>query len=193
MWLSNHIESADFRPLSTFRGCDMESIAVTKDYLPTRWANQIVRGYDRNDHHDFENMMNDKYVLAGLDPAMWTDLELKQNIQRRIELFYKKTQSKNYILVNNHSQAGTIDIKEETDLSKVYMNSEPGYTLIDWMELISYAIEFHTVSTSTFYLLQAMKNAKMNMPKIFIYPRPNSDGLRGISKLNPTFEYTPML
>jgi hypothetical protein len=70
------------------------------------------------------------------------------------------------------------------------MRDIPGFTLIDWFNVILNAKEFHTVSTSTFYLLQAIANKYHLDIDIYVYPRPNEDGLRGIEKLNTTYKFT---
>ncbi len=187
IWLAQYIESADFRPLSFMTGIDLESLNVTEEYLPVRWANQIVRGYDRNDHHDFENMMLDKYALAGMKETDWTDIRLKFNEAKAEKLFQYLKPSRPYAVINTHCQAGQIaSPKTDPHLQRIYMHQVPGFTLIDWYKVLADAEEFHSVSTSTFFLLEAM----VRLPKkIVIYPRPNEDGLRGISKLKPTFKY----
>ena len=100
------------------------------------------------------------------------------------------TQSSEYILVNNHSQAGRINIKPENrkKLPIIEMKEVPGYNVLDWAAVILHAKENHHVSTSTFFIMQAIANKFSFDSKVFIYPRPNEDGLRGISKLNPTFK-----
>jgi len=67
------------------------------------------------------------------------------------------------------------------------MGDIPGYNVMDWAPIMLLAKENHHVSTSTFFILEALKDYK---GKIFIYARSNEDGLRGISKLNTSFSYT---
>lgn len=197
MWLADYIDSARFVPLSTFN-FQKEELMVTDNYLPLRWANQIYRGYDPNDHHDFENMMCDKYRLAGLDPEMWREIKLNFK-EDKAEQLIKSLQLKkqngtiiNYILVNENSQAGNIVIKPGLSSPIVRMKPIYGFTVIDWYLVMLFALENHHVSTSTFFILQAIKNRLHFESKVFIYPRPNEDGLRGIINLNPSFEYTKM-
>jgi hypothetical protein len=169
MWLTEYIESAVFTPMS----------------------NQIIRGLDKNDHSDFENCMPDKYRLCGMDPDKWMDLKIKFNGERAWKLYeFLNLKQYDYVVVNNHSQAGSIGINPGKGDNIVLMAEIPGYTLLDWCEVIANAKAFHSVSTSTFYMLQAMANAGIRVPETFIYPRPNEDGLRGISKLNTTYKYT---
>ena len=63
-----------------------------------------------------------------------------------------------------------------------------GFTLLDWAYVMVFAKENHHVSTSTFFMMQAVSNQFKFDSKVFLYPRPNADGLRGISKLNPSFK-----
>ena len=196
MWLADYIDSATFVPMSEF-SLDYDSIETENtDYLPLRFANQIVRNLDKSDHSDYSNTMPDKYELAKLPLELWTELKINFNFDKARELCMKLNVDgkEKYILVNNHSQAGDINIipKNENNYKVVYMENIPGYTLIDWCMVMLYAEENHHISTSTLYLLQAIKNKYSTLfaSKIFLYPRPNEDGLQGISKLNPTFEYT---
>lgn len=195
LWIQKYIESADFVPESTFIWPYENQLEVHADYLPLRWANQIFRGYDQNDHHDFENMMADKYLLAGLDPQMWKQINLQlpfkksEKLLALLGMMNHKSMVQKYVLVNENSQAGNITINPETDLPVIRMRDTMGFTLMDWFLVIQMAEENHHVSTSTFYLMQAIANHYHFESKVVIYPRPNSDGLRGISKLTPTFNF----
>lgn len=187
MWFTDYIESAQFVPMSKFK-LDYDSIEIENpDYLPLRFANQIVRNLDKNDHHDYENTMPDKYILAGLPIEKWKELKIKFNEEKAYGLFRELglTLCDKYILVNEYSQAGNININPETDLKIVKMREIKGYTVLDWCMVMAMAQENHHISTSTFYILEALKYSG----KVFMYPRPGPDGLKGISKLNPSFKY----
>lgn len=190
MWLQDYIESAKFLRESQWNW-DIDNNVPTDNYLPLRFANQIIRKLDKNDHSDFENCMQDKYILAGLRPDLWKELALTFNIERSRELFAHLDISSDddYIVVNERSQAGQVEIKPEPKYKIVRMYDVPGYNVLDWAPVMLLAKENHHVSTCTFFIFEALKDYK---GKIFIYPRPNEDGLRGISKLNPTFTYTPV-
>lgn len=190
MFLAQHIESANIVPLSKNPFAEDDDI-TTKEYLPLKYANQIVRGMPRHDHSDPENMMLDKYRLAGLEPSIWKTLNIKFNEYKCNQLLDELMGESwdDYILVNEQSQAGKIDIKVESDLPIIRMHERPGYSVMDWAFVMLHAKENHHVSTSTFYILQALANNVGFAGDVFMYPRPNSDGLRGISKLEPTFKY----
>lgn len=191
MWLSEYIDSARFVKMSEFK-LDYDSMDMSNpDYLPLRFANQIYRGYGPNDHHDFENMMLDKYRLCGLEEYLWKTAHLKLNNDKADKLYNQlNPKGKEYILVNKYCGIGKIDINIKTDLLVIEMQEIKGYTMIDWWLLMSNALENHHVSTSTFFILQEMfRVLEFQYSQIFIYPRPNEDGLRGISQLKPSFEY----
>jgi hypothetical protein len=127
--------------------------------------------------------MLDKYRLLGLNDDLWKTLEIK------LEDGFGTVQHINgpFILINERSQAGSIEIPFNGK-KHLKMYDRPYTSLIDWWKIIRDARENHHVSTSTFHLMQAIKNKfpEWNAP-CYIYPRPNIDGLRGISQLNPDF------
>jgi len=86
MYLQEYIESARFLPVSHWNG-DIDNAEKTDSYLPLRFANQCLRGYSKFFHEDFENCMPDKYLLAGLNPDKWMDLQLNFNIEKSRMLF----------------------------------------------------------------------------------------------------------
>lgn len=190
MWLSRYIDSADFCKMSKFN-LDYESTDITySEYLPLRFANQIVRGLDKNDHSDYANCMPDKYILAQQRLDDWKRIDINFDEALASELMTELKIKEPYVLVNNHCQAGTIDIKPNTTDRIIYMSEIKGFTLIDWYGVILQAKEFHTVSTSTYFLCQAIHNKYQLDTPVHIYPRPNEDGLSGISKIPADFNYT---
>lgn len=196
MFIQDYIPSVNMVPMSK-HAMDYESLNMDDpNYLPLRFANQIYRGLSPHDHSDFENMMADKYRLVGLDPEMWATIQLAFNEDRALQLLDEMTKEywDEYILINENSQAGRVDIVPPDRQIPIFkMCEKPGYTVIDWAFVMLHAAENHHVSTCTFYILQALKNQfpAQFKTKVFLYPRPNIDGLRGISKLNPTFTYQP--
>lgn len=193
MNLQPYFESATFVPVS--HGLiNVDDMEVRSDYLPLRFANQILRGYGPHDHHDLENMMEDKYRLIGLDPQMWTTIDLKFDERKADQLMFELDikDSEPYALVNENSGVGAANIPIPL-IVFIRMNPMSGYTVIDWYKVIMCAMENHHVSTSTFHLMQAIFNKHPHMcSKNYIYPRPNYDGLRGISQLKPTYQFTLM-
>lgn len=209
MWFADHINSAIFTPMSKF-SLDYESMEISNpDYLPLRFANQIMRNLDKHDHSDFTNTMPDKYLLAEEFfkmhnmPSMkhtisslnksWSNVLWHFNFDKSADLFIALNLSSDeeFIFVNEHSQAGSIKINPENpnNLRIVRMEVIPGFNVLDWTPIMLLAKEHHHVSTCTFYMLEGMKAIHDAEIPITIYPRPNKDGLQGISKLNPSFKY----
>lgn len=195
MWIADYFDNPEvFSPMSKNKDF-VDHHFIKEDYLPLRFANQVLRGYDLNDHHDFENMMLDKYQLFNqqfLTNIDWKTIKLNLNLLKckEVEKYYNIDSLKeNFIIVNNHSQAGSINIDLDTDKKVIYMQQLHGYTLIDWATLLIHSSEIHTVSTSIVFLLQALHNQGFILPPVFIYPRPNEDGLRGIQNLKFTYNY----
>lgn len=196
MHLQRYINTVDMVPLSKAQkdGFDMDSTRTDDpNFISMRFANPIVRGLDKWDYSDYANTMPDKYILAGLDPNIWNTLDIQFNESKCMELLELLTEEQwdDYVLVNEHSQAGNVLITPKTDMRVIKMREIPGFTVLDWAFVMLHAAENHHVSTSTFYVLQAIKNKYDLKGKVFMYARPNADGLLGISKLKPTFEYTP--
>ena len=187
MYMQEYIESANFIPASRYQSLVNDHIK-TDNYLPLRFANPVYRSLNMFDYSDYENCMPDKYLLAGLEVDLWKTLQLQFNPDKCTELMVGLdiTPKSEYILVNEYSRAGKIEINPKTDYQIIKMDLHPDYTLMDWFFVMLFAKENHHISTSTFYMLQAMTGYK---GKIFIYPRPDEDGLRGISKLIPDFKY----
>lgn len=189
MWFSEYIDSADFRPMSRFE-MNYDSMQTDNpDYLPLRFANQIIRGLSPFDHSDYANTMPDKYKLAGLPLELWKTLKYTYNKDKGVLLLRELGLNlcDKYILVNEFSQAGNVPIIPDNPngYKIVKMREIPGYTLLDWALAIKMAQENHHISTSTFFIMEFLK---LKTP-VYIYPRPNKDGLQGISKLNPSFKY----
>lgn len=198
MWLQHYIDSATFVRLSDHPELQTDTMEHSDDFINTRYANQILRGYGQHDHHDFENMMPDKYRLVGLDPDMWQDIKLNFDQRRGMALMGELNDlpkdspisNGQYILINEISQAGTISIEPKTDLKTCRMHTRSMYSVIDWYFMMLEAEENHHISTCTFYIMQAIKNKfPFWNSKVVLYPRPNEDGVRGISQLKTTFKY----
>ncbi len=185
MWISQYIDSAEFSntPHEEFI---TGSLIHNEEYINLRYANQIFRGYGPHDHHDLENMMLDKYRLLGLPEDLWKTLDINLVSKFQGEEFIKNIHDER--LLNENSQVGKISISLEKNINYTVMREMKSYNLIDWWLPIFLVKENHHVSTSTFFLMQAIKNKfpEWNNP-CYIYPRPNIDGLRGISQLVPDF------
>jgi hypothetical protein len=177
-WLwQKHIPYVNFTNF-TFQ-FDGREQKFTSDYYPFRYANPIYRGYDLNDWHDFENCMLDKYRVLELPLDMWLGLSVVRDYENEARLIKLLNLPEKFILVNEYSRVGVTHIKLEGNTPIIYMRPVEGFSVIDWCGVMELAVENHHVSTSTFYLLHMLGlDAK-------IYPRPDGDGLKGISQLLP--------
>lgn len=192
MWFANHIDSAHFVPMSQFV-LDYDSMDNSNpDYLPLRFANQVVRGLALDNHSDYSNTMPDKYELAGLPLEQWKTLQYTFDPEKSKGIFaaLNLSSDEDYVFVNEFSQAGNIEINPQTSMRIVKMRNIPGFNLLDWTGVMLCAKEHHHISTATFFMLEAMKGLHADNIPIYLYARPNEDGLQGISKLNPSFNYT---
>jgi hypothetical protein len=194
IFFQDYIDSAKFIPMSKF-SLDYESMETENpDYLPLRFANQITRGLSKNDHSDYSNTMPDKYKLAGIPLENWKKLSWCHYPEKCMKLFaaLDLSSEEDYIFVNENSQAGKIEINPENpnNYRIIKMEVIPEFNLLDWTPIMLLAKEHHHISTSTFYMLEGLKDIHNKKIPIYIYPRPNEDGLQGISKLNPSFHYT---
>jgi hypothetical protein len=195
MWMAPYFE---FYKRNVFRQMSNDPDFVDHhfckpDYMPLRFANQILRGLDLNDHSDLENMMLDKYRLAEKQNILagksdWHDIQIKFNYEKGDQLFAKIYNGVDYVFVNEMSQAGNISIDTGNE-NTIKMQQIDGFTLFDWFILMLEAKEIHTVSTSILFVLQALHNDGHEIPPVFIYPRPNYDGLRGIKNLDFSYNF----
>jgi hypothetical protein len=124
-----------------------------------------------------ENCMLDKYRIMGLPETMWMDLQLVRDHENEQRLFELLGSPENFILVNEFSRAGDIQLNIETDLQVIKMREIEGFSVVDWALMMERATENHHVQTSTLYVLHMLGvDAK-------IYPKPDVDGMRGILDL----------
>lgn len=197
MWLAKYIESGDLYPISATT-INPDTTEHNDQFINLRFANQIYRGLNPFDYSDIENCMLDKYRLLGISENAWKAIDLKINlapsnnieIWSKIKLQYNIQPVDLFSLVNCISQAGIIVFDSINKFSHKPIVQEffNGVDLMQWASVMWLAQENHHVSTSTFFLAQAISNIHPNWESPFyVYPRPNWDGLRGISQLEPTF------
>jgi hypothetical protein len=77
-----------------------------------------------------------------------------------------------YIFINNNFAGPEynykINIGPQTDLKIIYQEYIEGFTLLDWCGVLEQAKEIHTVSTSLFFIIEALKLEKI---PLHLYPR----------------------
>lgn len=121
-----------------------------------------------------QDCMQAKYMLLNADPESWRALTFNRNKE-------KENQLKQYLNINindkfifaNNNFAGPeynykVDIKPQTDLKIIYQEYIKGFTLLDWCGVLEQAEEIHTVSTSLFFVIEALNLEKT---PLHLYPR----------------------
>lgn len=121
-----------------------------------------------------EDCMKAKYMLLQVELELWRTLRFTRNIEKEIKLkqYLDINPKDNFIFINNN-YAGPeynykIDIKLPTNSRIVYQNYIDGFTLLDWCSVLEQAEEIHTVSTSLFFVVEALKLKKASL---HLYPR----------------------
>lgn len=135
--------------------------------IPMRWSNKTGEVNP--------GTMKSKYELVGLPLDMWRQLTWIENKSRQNELAALLGIPDKYILLNQiwHHTARRVNlfINNPDKLPIVRMDIIPGFTLIDWCEIMRNATEFHTVGTSNIYLIELMKMKG----QVHLYKRPNEN------------------
>ena len=133
--------------------------------IPMRWSNgngEVTPG-----------TMRSKYSLVDLPMDLWRSLTWVEDKPKQKELSKLLKLPKQYILLNRtwHHTNRFCDlfIHNPKKLPIVKMEVLPGFTLIDWCEVMRNATEFHTVGTSNIYLIELMKMKGV----VHLYRRPN--------------------
>ena len=118
--------------------------------------------------------MEAKYLLLEADLELWRSLSFKRNKDKELQL--KKhlniQPEDRFVLVNNNfagpEYSYKVDIKPQTNQKIIYQDYIDGYTLLDWCGILEQADEIHTVSTSIFFIIEALKLEKT---PLHLYPR----------------------
>jgi len=121
-----------------------------------------------------EDCMQAKYMLLEANPELWRTLSFTRNIEKENQLkqYLNITPDDKFIFVNNNFAGPEfnykVDISLKTDLKIVYQEYVEGFTLLDWCGVLEQAKEIHTVSTSLFFVIEALKLEKTSL---HLYPR----------------------
>lgn len=121
-----------------------------------------------------EDCMQAKYMLLGADPELWKTLNFNRNTEKENQLkqYLNITPEDKFIFVNNNFAGPEfnykVDIHPQTNLKIIYQKYIDGFTLLDWCSVLEQANEIHTVSTSLFFVIEALKLEKT---PLHLYPR----------------------
>lgn len=121
-----------------------------------------------------EDCMQAKYMLLEADPELWRTLGFYRNQEKenKLKQYLNISSNDEFIFINNHFAGPEfnykVDINFKTDLRIVYQEYIEGFTLLDWCGVLEQAKEIHTVSTSLFFVIEALKLEKTSL---HLYPR----------------------
>lgn len=121
-----------------------------------------------------EDCMQAKYILFKADPELWRTISFNRNKEKEEQLKQHLNISVNdkFIFVNNNFAGPEynykVDISLETNLRIIYQEYIEGFTLLDWCGVLEQAKEIHTVSTSLFFVIEALNLEKT---QLHLYPR----------------------
>lgn len=145
-------------------------------------------------------IMESKYDSVGTDFLNWQDnIKIYRNKEKEDSLYYDVLGLKDgeeYTFI--HRLYGTPDtnyscgamkspfmpdsiLKDKGKVVEGFIHDD--YTLFDWIKVILNAKDLHLVSTSLFYIIEAMDK---KLPEIKIYNRDNSSNLKQLEFLKPT-------
>jgi hypothetical protein len=139
-----------------------------KDYVevPLQHAHSLVP--------QAEDCMQAKYMLLHADPELWRTITFNRNSEKENQLkqYLNISPNDKFILVNNNFAGPEynykVDIKPPTDLRAIYQEYIEGFTLLDWCGVLEQAKEIHTVSTSLFFIIEALN---LENTLLHLYPR----------------------
>jgi len=164
LWIEEYVEvlpNVDFVKLSEFNPSNYPDYTV----IPFQYAHLHKP--------DSEDCMKAKYDLLGANLELWRELSFHRNYEREERLLHHlniKPEDR-FILVNNNFAEFKfnykLDIKLKTDLKIVYLDFVEGFTLLDWCGVLVQAQEIHTVCTSLFFVVEALR---LQQPT-HLYPR----------------------
>ena len=128
--------------------------------------------------HSFIPQANDcmeaKYLLLEADPELWRTLTFNRNKEKETQLKQHLNIHPNdkFIFVNNNFAGPEynykVNIIPQSNHKIIYQEYIEGFTLLDWCGVLEQSIEIHTVSTSLFFVIEALN---LENTLLHLYPR----------------------
>jgi hypothetical protein len=128
--------------------------------------------------HSFIPQANDcmeaKYLLLEADPELWRTLTFNRNKEKETQLKQHLNIHPNdkFIFVNNNFAGPEynykVNIIPQSNHKIIYQEYIEGFTLLDWCGVLEQSIEIHTVSTSLFFVIEALN---LKNTSLHLYPR----------------------
>jgi hypothetical protein len=168
IWIKDYIDYVNFISISKGYEDNKEKV-ISENYI---YLPLIRKAISPPESWRETGWLYDKYLLANLDPKLWSTYDFKRNKKKEAQLFNMYDLKENeYILINENSSISSRRIDISTDKKIVKMKKVSEYSLLDWCYIIENCAEFHTVSTSS--LVVAFKVCKK---PIIVYERISRDG-----------------
>ena len=123
---------------------------------------------------DARDCMEAKYLLLGADFELWKTISFNRNEEKENQLkqYLNIQPNDKFILVNNNFAGPEynykIDIQLQSNLKVIYQDYIEGFTLLDWCGILEQAEEIHTVITSLYFVIEALK---LENTLLHLYPR----------------------
>lgn len=151
-------ETQDF-PFKKYYNTDMTDILETNAsiYVPLQSADRVCPAV---------NMLFSKYKLVNMTMDNWMEyFSIKRNLEKENELYEKivgDIPPQEYCILNTNY--GTYpnfikrkDFKTPRGVKIIDMDFVPGYSLFDWISILTNSVEIFTIETSLCFLLSKLK------------------------------------
>jgi hypothetical protein len=163
-WIKDYIniDNLTFIKSSEFIPSNYEEYTV----IPLQYAHSLVP--------QAEDCMQAKYMLLEADPKLWRTLSFNRNQEKenKLKQYLNISSDDKFIFINNHFAGPEfnykVDINLKTDLRIIHQEYIEDFTLLDWCGVLEQAKEIHTVSTSLFFVIEALNLEKTSL---HLYPR----------------------
>lgn len=179
IWVKDYLE---FSKTEMFKG-DLNFPSELLTYINFEDSFHIVGGVD---------CMSSKYKLVNTPLEIWRTISFKRNFDR--ENILKKhlniLEGEKFIFLNNNFADPNLkystNIKIETKERIILLEYIEGFNLLDWCGVLEQAQEIHTVSTSLYFVIEALKITE----GLHLYPRKpfDKDFTPIISLLHPKWQ-----
>lgn len=177
IWIKEYLDIPNVKFITTTEYYSSSEYSEL-DILDFLNAEPVVKNLNPN-----IDCMTAKYEYANWDIAEWRSLYWKRDFKKENLLMQTLglTSNTKYNLINQNFAEPKLNYKTDLNIQNgyknIYMDYVDGFTLLDWGMVIENSSEFHTVSTSTFYMVEFLDCIKT---KLHLYPRYGLD-----KNLNP--------
>jgi len=166
-WISDYIKipNLTFIKNSEFNKLDYSEFI----HIPLQHAHRILP--------ESEDCMIAKYKILGahLD-YFYSGIKsvITRNSVKELELYslLGLCDNESYTVINNNFAGPEHNYKLDINISTtdkiIHMDYTPGFTLLDWMYVLENAKSIHTVSTSLFFVIEALNTDNI---ELHLYPR----------------------